>query len=326
MSKRKKQQIGTITLLCAILAGVAVGCVFADKYKQKKEAAEESTDIALYALEEDNIVKLHYANSTADLTLLKENDVWKLADDKDFPVEQSVAERMMEAVTTVSAKRVVTKECENLSQYELDEPVLSISFEDATGKEYHISYGMESMVAGGSYAYTDSEKEIYIMDTDMISEFQYTRNQLMQLPKLPQPEEDELISYKVKSKKGKKFSAVFAEGEETKKKEDEETDDGETEETENNLAEELASYLIDLSFEEGVSYAASSEELEQYHLKNPEYVITLRYNDSDDEEKQLQLEIGSFDERGYYYASCEGEEGIYLLDADMAENLISVLS
>lgn len=330
MNRRKKQQICTITLLCVILAGAAVGCVFADKYKQKKEAAEENTDIELYTLEENDIVKLHYANSSADLTLVKENDVWKLADDEKFPVEQSAAEKMAETVAAMNAKRVVTKECEDLSQYELDEPVLSIAFEDTAGKEYHIYYGMESTVAGGSYAYTDSEKEVYIMDTDMISEFQYTRNQLMQVPELPQPDEDELISYTVKSRSGETFHIVFdeedtEETDEEKDKEDEDKEDadGETEDDKSDLAEELASYLIDLCFEEGVSYEASSEELEKYYLKNPEYVIMICYKASD-EEKLLQLEIGSLDDSGYYYASCEGEKGIYLLDAETVENLISV--
>lgn len=354
MSKKKRQQFGTIFVLCGVLIVLGIGYLFASRYQSMKEEEESETEIELYSMKEDEVIRLHYTNGTADITLVKEDDVWKLESDKEFPVEQSKIETMVGDVAAVSASRLVTKDCQDLSEYELEEPKLVITLTDSDGKEQQISYGLETAAAGGCYAYTDDSKIVYVVPSNVTSDFEYTQNQLMELPDAPEIDEDRVTFYAVQTAKGEKFTAKSIEATEDDASEEQDESDEESEDETSvdweitkstgkvtdydmNYMETILYTLTDLSAAEGVSYQASASELKKYGLVKPAYTLTVKYDivkleDSDEDTKEekvsqtFKMYVGSGDTtKQYYYVSFEGEKGIYLMSAETVDTLIDIV-
>lgn len=325
MTKKKNKQLFTILALCMILAVLGICYYFAERYAKNKEEAETEDEIELYSMKEDEVYKIHYVNQMADVTLVKEDDIWKLEEDKEFPVAQSIVETMVEDTASVAAKSLVTKNCEDLEQYQLEEPLLTITLEDKKGNEQKIAYGLETAAAGGCYAYTEDSRVIYVVPSNVTSDFEFTKNQLMEIPDIPEIDEENLISYSVKNAAGKSYQAA--------------KDD----------LEDIAYSLSDLSIAEGILYKASAKEQRQYGLAEPTYVITVKYETTteeesldnsatestaseDNEEKEekekhtFRLSVGEIDDtEENYYVSIQGEEGIYLMPADVVDAIISEL-
>lgn len=325
MTKKKKKQLYTILSLCLVLAALGIGYFFAARYEKSKEEAESDNEIELYSMEEEDIYKIHYTNQAADITLVKEDDVWKLEEDRDFPVDQSIVKTMVGDTASVSAKRLVTEDCDDLAEYELEEPVLTLTLEDKDGNERKIAYGLETAAAGGCYAYTEDSRVVYVVPSNVTSDFEYTRNQLMEVPDVPDIDEENLTAYSVKDAAGKSWRA-----------------------SEEDL-EDISYSLSDISITEGVSYQASEKEREKYGLAKPAYTITVKYEvtqaeersadstsetDSTDEvsetkkrsKETLKIMTGAKDDtEENYYVSIDGEEGIYLMPADVIDELVSEL-
>lgn len=350
MSKKKRQSL-TILVLCIILVCLGAGYFFASKYQKNKEEAEEESDeeVVLYSLEEDQITKIHYSNSKADLTLVKENDAWKLEENKDFPVDQSKIEAMVSAAASATAKRTVTENCSDLSEYKLEEPTLEIEITDKDGNQKMITYGMESIAAEGCYAYTDDKKKIYVVSSSITTDFDYSQNELMELPKIPEINTEYITSYSIENKKGADFKAVY---------------DKENSQFKNIYGWDITkpysqivagdqdglqtafSSATTIEFTEGISYHASERELKQYGLKSPEYTLSMKYytvkSDSKEDEEEgddttaeiaeedkeyhdFKLLIGAQDDlQENYYVKLEDDPGIYLLSAELVQSIVDL--
>lgn len=344
----KKKQLLTVLTLCIVLVGLCGGYFLINQYQSKKEKAEsqEEEETVLYSLKEDEITKLHYVNEKADITLVKEQDEWKLQDDKSFPVEQSVIENMVQTAASVSATRMITKDCEDLSEYALEKPVLQIELTDKDGNQQQIAYGMESAAAEGCYAYAGDKKKIYVVPSNATTEFDYSKSELMQLPELPEINAEYVTSYQVESKGKTTFCAVY--DKENAKYKDiygwditspySQTVAGDTDGLQNAF-----SGITALSFSEGVSYKADKKELKQYGLSSPAYTVKVKYYtvDSDDEEDTAETEtevdekdkkyhtltllIGAQDDtQENYYVQMEKDAGIYLLPSETVESIAKI--
>lgn len=349
MSKKKKQSL-TILALCVVLAVLGVGYFFANKYQSSKEKAEQESDesIELYSLEEDNLTKIHYSNSKADLTLVKDDDTWKLENNKDFPVDQTKVETMVSDMASITATRMITDDCSDLSEYELDEPSLEVEVTDKDGNQKMITYGMESIAAEGCYAYTDNEKIIYVVPSNVTTDFDYSQNELMELPEIPEINTEYVTAYSVDKKKGSGFKAVY--DEENSKFKDVYGWDivkpyAQTVAGDQDGLQTAFSGVTTLELTEGVSYNASQKELKQYGLANPSYTVTVKYytvtseseedSESDttqeeitEEEKEyhdFKLFIGAQDDlQENYYVKMENDPGIYLLSVDLVQSIVDI--
>ena len=211
MTKQKKQ---TITILVLLLLLILLGgaYLFAGNYQKSKEKKESSAtkSVSLYKFKENDITKLHYKNSNANITFVKEKNTWKLENDRDFPVDQSKVKTMVSDMAAVTASRQITKDCNDLSEYALDSPSLVIELTDKNGKTESISYGLESAAAEGCYAYTgDNTKEVYVVPSNVTDDFSYTQAQLMTLPDTPDISAQYVTSYEVDKKKGTNFLATY---------------------------------------------------------------------------------------------------------------------
>ena len=337
MTKKKKQSL-TILVLLVLLIILGGAYLFASQYQKTKEKEENATtSVSLYKFKESNITRLHYKNSSADITFVKEKNTWKLESDKDFPVDQDKITTMVSDMAAVTASREITKNCKDLSEYALDTPSLVVELTEKNGKTESISYGLESAAAEGCYAYTgDNTKEVYVVPSNVTDDFSYTQAQLMKLPDTPEISAQYVTSYGVSKKKGTDFLATY-DNKKAKYKDiygwDITKAYDQTVAGDEDGLQTVFSSLASLEYTEGVVYHATKKEEKQYGISNPKYTLNVRYytvKDSDDDSSDsteiaekdktyhtFKLLVGNLDDtQQNYYVQPSGSRGIYLVSAD----------
>lgn len=339
MSKGKKQGL-QILILCGIIVLLGIGYVFAGQKKEKGKNTDEK-EIVLHKVKEKDIVKLSYSNGKGNMTLWKKKGKWMLQGDKSFPVDQDRVATMVSDMASVSATKIVTKNCNDLEQYQLDSPQLSVEITDKKGKTYCISYGLESAEAGGCYGYTDDKKVIYVVPSNVTTDFSYSKKQMMALPDIPDIQEEYVTSYKVQKKEKTTFQAVY-DPKNAKWKDiygwDITAPYSQTVAGDQDSLVSNFSGVTGLDYTEGVVYKATAKDLKKYGLKNPKYTVSMKYYTVDSgKEKEdttkiaekdktyhtFQLYVGNMDDAQENYYVMDGEhDGIYLVAADTMDSIV----
>lgn len=353
---RKTRQTVTILALCVLLIAAGIGYYALLRYQSSQEDSEEQEGISLYQMDDSKIVGLRFKNSKAEMDFIKEKDTWLVEGDTDFPLDQNKITTMVDEVAAVTADKLVTDQCDDLEEYQLNTPDLTVEVEDSDGNRQSLVIGMESVSGGGRYAYCGDSSKIYILSTSIYTSFDYTSGQIMETADFPAVTADYVTGLKIEAKKGKDFQVVYDE--------------------DNSPYKNISSWAIsrpysqpvaadvdqlqtlfesysDLNFSEGVAYHAGPADLKKYGLDKPSYKITLDYfrvkggtdknsgevdssgdvqatdSPADKEKKKvyrtLRLSIGkqNKDKTGYY-AQIAGDKGIYLMDSATAESLVEV--
>ena len=164
---KKNRQLLTIIGLCVLLIALIIVFFVATKHKDNSEKKEEAeNNIELYSIKESDIAELHFKNSTAELTFVKNKNKWVLKDDTKYSLDQSKVETLVSDVKKMSATSEVTSDCTDLSQYGLKEPALQVDITDKDGNKKTLTAGDESVAGEGRYAYIDNDtKKVYMVES-----------------------------------------------------------------------------------------------------------------------------------------------------------------
>lgn len=353
MSKQKRQLI-TILSLCLLLVIAGIGYVMASKYQKGKEQAdkaEETKEIELYSLQREDITKLRFVNASHEMVLVKEGDIWKDESDAAFPVNQEYVEAMLDDTAAMSATKLVVEHPKDIKQYELETPNYTIELTDKNGESKVLVIGMESAAAEGCYAYVDQADKIYVIPSNITGDFDYTRNQMMEVPEAPEINAEYVTAYSVKPAEGKAFAAGY----DDKKAEYSDVDGwdisgayAKTVPGSKEALQGLFGGLASMQPSEGVAYQATEKLLKQYGLAKPSYVIEVDYytvegektdgaespaeatpTPAPEEQKKTEhyyrLSVGAMDDtEENYYVSVDGSEGIYKMPVDTINALTEI--
>lgn len=177
---KKNRQLLTIIGLCVLLIALIIVFFVATKHKDNSEKKEEAeNNIELYSIKESDIAELHFKNSTAELTFVKNKNKWGLKDDTKYSLDQSKVETLVSDVKKMSATSEVTSDCTDLSQYGLKEPALQVDITDKDGNKKTLTAGDESVAGEGRYAYIDNDtKKVYMVESAFTSDFETTKKEL----------------------------------------------------------------------------------------------------------------------------------------------------
>ena len=352
MSKKKRQFI-TIILLLVILAVSGLGYVFLSKHQAKKdkqeaEKTESEESIPLYSMKAQEITRIHFINSSHEMTLVKEGDLWKDSADPDFPVNQEYAQTMAEEAGEMTASKLVVKDPEDLAQYQLDQPQYTVELTNQSGETRRLVIGEESIAAGGCYAYVDQADQIYVIASNITDNFTYTRNEMMEVPEAPAITAEYVTGFKLQPAKGKSFAAKYDETG-AKFADIEGWDITGAYQTavpgSGDALQTLFAGLNSMEAAEGVEYRATDKLLKQYGLAEPAYIIDVDYDTveedettdtSSDEQKETQesqtrtphhyrISVGSHnDQEDHYFVSIDGSDGIYLMSSETIDALVEI--
>lgn len=356
MAGSKKKKSSTLILLLIAMIVLIGACFWLIKYNDKKDAgntdeADTSTE-TIADIAEDSIQTIYFKNEKTEMTLVKgEDGNWKNSKDESFPVNQTYAQNMSKAFTKLTSTRTLTEGVENLSEFGLDNPGMSVTVTDKDGKETTVALGIEAPVTGGYYAALNGDGKVYIIAASFYNNFNYDQIQMAAVETIPAITAANITHLSVIKKDQPGFEIQY---------DPEVTSDyaGISNWTMNQPYEIplsadadavntlLANYTA-LSFTSCVDYNA--KDLSQYGLDSPATSVSLDYyeeytkdsatadaadttdsNTTDQQEEKtridyrLELLIGAKDADGNYYVKTGDSSAVNIMSADMVDKIINI--
>ena len=195
MKNRKKALI--IAIIC--LAAAAVLYLLAVKLNQKEENEDSSDDsLVISSVDSDKITAISYEKDGKSLSFIKEDGTWYDAEDKSFPVDQDSLTTMTNALGAVSATRKL-EDPEDLSEYGLDSPVLTVRYTSSDNKEAEFSVGDTNDAASGAYLKISGDDAVYLVASDFADSFNSDIYQLADMESFPTITSDSITDINVES-------------------------------------------------------------------------------------------------------------------------------
>ncbi len=345
MKNRKKALI--IAIIC--LAAAAVLYLLVVKLSQKSEEADSSDDaLVISSVDSDQITAISYEKDGKSLSFMKEDGTWYDAEDKSFPVDQDSLTTMTNALGAVSATRKLDSP-EDLSEYGLDSPALTVRYTASDGKEAEFTVGDTNDAAGGAYLKISGDDAVYLVASDFADTFNSDIYQLADMESFPTITSDSITDINVKSGSHTLEIKNDSDGGRTV------LENGEEKE---NCAESSVTQFINtvtgITFKSHVEY--NCKDWSKYGLDKPAADISVDYTttetvtetstetvtgtsaesvqetaDTEETEsetetvevaKQLILHIGSQNEDGDYYAALDGSKEVHVVSGYTIKELI----
>ena len=174
----KKQKIQMLVLL-AILVVLAAGFLGIRQYNQmQSEEPQEETGITVVDIAVEDIVRFSYDYEDVTYTFEKEEDTWYAAEDHSLNLVQTSVNSMITDVGPLVAEQVI-ENVTDMSQYGLEQPARTISFE--TASESYIFYvGDFNDVSSVYYLCRPSETTVYVVPALTVNRFNRTLEELVE--------------------------------------------------------------------------------------------------------------------------------------------------
>lgn len=330
--KRGKKLL-LLTLVLVLMAGVALA---ARKLTPKsKEADTGSEEISIFSVDTESVTKLTWTYQGETVALVDAGDGWMYENDRDFPLDESRLNTMLNALGEITASKTI-ENVEDLGQYGLEEPVCSISV--TAGKTSEIRLGDETGLGGQRYL-SLGDGSVYLVDASLLSSFSYGLYDIIQKEAIPSMNSirsfsvdrgtDQLtIDYLEDS--GLAYSRQytwFAQ-----------TESGcQTLDTE--LTDAFTEQITELQWDSCVDYKATPSAIQKYGLDTPAVTVMVTYletskvatNQQDEDgntvyetketEKTFTLEIGGYTGSSCY-ARIKDSQMVYLISAEICDSLL----
>lgn len=341
MAKKKKNLI-LLAILCTTLVGLILLYFLMPQRKDEESGTEETESITVDKIDNTLISSLVIEKEGKEIySVRKKEDTWQFPEDKEVPLNHDTISGLFACLDPVKASREIhLAEDQDLTQYGLDDPVMTITVETEDGKSYQYKLGTVVPITGGYYGLAASDDRVYCFDEEMYSNFDIEKNSLIQMEDLPEINASHITYLKVENKEGDDFEAALGEDRKnwsivrpytkTVKEGDSQWD-------------MVREYFTSLSYDSLAEY--KSHELEKYGLEDPSSVISIKYYEKKDgaessgdsvsgnaageiaeldrEYKSLKLCIGKSCEEGYYV--CEkGSLNVYIMSEDAVANMTGV--
>ena len=355
MSSKKKNLI-TLLVLCAVLA-VCLILYFLMPSKSGKKDSDPDKDkkqITVDTITADTIQRMTFEKNGKEIWALShEKDHWKFSDGASIPVNEEKVTAITDALNPLKAVEKIEDGVQQLDQYGLKNPSMTLIVTAKDGREYKYDIGRkvpkENM---GYYSKSNAGDTIYCLDETLVTSINVAKNKMIKMDKLPQIEADYMTYICVDNKKGKDFEAKYVSD---KDKVDFYSNWNITKPYKKPLATSASEWNNTLGYFNALTYTElvdyQCEDLSAYGLAQPSSVITVRYYkakkgytptatatpstvvtgqssgktsyiipENKREYKTLILCVGDKTKDGYYV--CEkGSRHVYKMDQSVVENM-----
>lgn len=197
--RKRKAQLARLVGLVAVCAVLAVGYAVAVPHLSEEEAETPDTSVPILNLTEEDVLSVSYTSSGGETVSLSYDSTaskWLNASDAGYPVTQMPISAMATAVAQITAEREIVTPDE-FSVYGLDEPSLTISVSYADGNDRVFKIGDYNEYIGYYYMCIDGAASVYTVSEDMVTAFDYTLDDLIELETLPSGSDITFTSYTV---------------------------------------------------------------------------------------------------------------------------------
>lgn len=300
MKKHRSLLILTGVLAILILAYLGLGS-YNKKQEQKKGSAAQEKSVTVTDI--PDIQEIAYQYEGNDFAFAKKKEMWVYTKDKEFPVAQSYIDAMASAFGKITAVREL-EEIDKLSDYGLEHPKYTVHLKDAEGTETTLYFG--NAVEENYYMTLNDKAKVYTVSGTILDTISYELNDFLQKETLPVIGSSNLKKVIV-TEKG--VQTVYDSSEESQKE----------------TLTAIAGGFGAASFGTCVEYAVKEEKLASYGLDEANKTkLEAIYEDADQKEQTLILNIGKTDESGaYYYVQLDGSKMVYQMGKEVVENMLN---
>lgn len=280
----KKNRLGMLVLLVVLILVVGFYLFASSLADDGDEEPTPDTTIVYLSKDMSEVTEIVYQSDSRSFGIKKTGSIYTLVSDPTFPLDQTVASSMAEAVAVITFERSFRPEGDDLTDYGLNDPavVLTVSYEG--GAKLTLEIGSYNRYSDTYYCQL-GDGFVYLMKSDLPGEFDYTMIELLQDEAITRPSDGSSALTKVtlSYRDGNAFTYERIEG----KEEEEDTwrkvlSDGTVADGEYG-SEVLALYreLFMVSLSEWTAYNVIGEEaLSAYGLDTPAVSVVFYYNET----------------------------------------------
>ena len=177
MTKRKKKnKVLPLVVLVLLLLALIGAYVFLQSLPDESETddADDAVSIPLSSYSADDIAAISYGDSE-QITIVSENGVWYIEGDERFPLNQTVVSEMAESLASLAASKEV--ESDDLAEFGLDAPALTVNVKLTGGDEY--TYSLGDVNSFNSLTYILASDKVYMFSDTLSTCFGYSKDELM---------------------------------------------------------------------------------------------------------------------------------------------------
>jgi hypothetical protein len=323
--KRGKRLLFLIVIMIVVLAGYAtVSHMTAGTGEDGGTVTGDP--ITLISIKKDSVKRLEWIYEGQTIALEKSQGTWKYTGDEKLPLNLSVVESMLGAVSEVRASRSI-KDIADLSEYGLDDPGYVIEVQYSDDGKYRMSIGDKNPVTNEYYMRTDDDAAVYMIDGNIPSSFSYALMELVMTESIPYmsgidsftvttPEGTDRIVY-LTSSEGITYTNVYkwfyeVEGEGGKGHSPLSTD----------KVVRLLDRIRNLKWNSCAEYDAGAGDLDAYGLSEPRITVTVEYSGTEKAFAKFELLIGDDANDDECYAMLKDSKMVYLIDSSVADSLL----
>lgn len=281
---------------------------------------EENIDVA--SIDTDKVNSIHYIAKDADIKLILDNDRWISENDPIRPINQSYVSNMINLVEKVNARRLVSENVNDLSEYGLDNPsaYLKLTMEDGTSLTLRI--GDKSTGINGNYGMVNEDNKVYLLNPTYGAGLEYSDIDFTDVESKPEISAETIEHIRVIKRNGDDFELIKDENNKY-----------------NYLNANISNWVITKPYE--AAYAADTSKISevqgnytefrfqscvdysgtnfgQYGLEDPAASIYVKYDD-----KEYTLYVGDKAGENYYYVKREGSDYIYTMIASLVDVMLN---
>lgn len=281
---------------------------------------EENIDVA--SIDTDKVISVHYIAKDADITLTLENDIWISENDPIRPINQSYVTNMINLVEKVNARRLVSEDVDDLSEYGLDNPsaYLKLTMEDGTGLSLKV--GDKSTGINGNYGMVNEDNKVYLLNPTYGAGLEYSDIDFTAVESKPEISAETIEHIQVINRDGDDFELI-------------KDDDNKHNYLNSNISNwvitkpydgayaadtskisEVQGKYTDFSFQSCVDY--SGENFGQHGLDDPEASIYIKYDNN-----EYKLYVGDKADENNYYVMREGSDYVYTMRASLVDVMLN---
>lgn len=297
---RRKRTIIALGATCLILLGGYFGIL---RWNESQEVKATNTEEAekIYITDYNGLTELAFNVGSGDMHFVKTEEEWQVADYSKFPLHQEYVERMEQDLIHLQAEREL-KEADSLADYGLEEPVYTITMKSSEGEEHSLYIG--NTTGESYYAALDDKAVVYTISSVLLSDLQYSLEELAQLDTVPAIGSGNLVKVIIENSK------------ETTTYESENEEDTESIAT---VAGGLGAMSLDTAVDYGVS---EDEKLLNYGLTEEKRITVTAEYTSDEDTETFTAYIGEEDGSGNRYVMVKGSETVYQVSNEVCANIL----
>lgn len=299
MDKKMKKMLILLGVLILLLAAYFGIQLLNKKQAEKQEAKEEAE--AVYVTDIEELTSIRYDVGNGEFMFEKQDGTWIYTEDPDFPLAESYPEQMADTFGRLKAERKLT-DGDTLDAYGLDDPAYTVELTDADGNATMLYFG--NAVDDVYYLTVDDTEKVYTVSSAVISDLQYTLDDMAVLDEYPSIGSGNL-----------KKETITQNGE-TVIYDSENDDDAE------NIAT-VAGGLGAVSLSSVADYSVEEANLAGYGLDESSRITVEATYTEDEEEQLLTLYIGNDDGNGYRYVMINESDIVYLISDTVCGNILN---